>query len=73
VSIRLRLTLLYSAILALTLIVFSTILYVSQSQATYSSIKTNLQRQAEGMSGPRRFWPPASTSGEADHGAAART
>ncbi len=64
-SIRLRLTLLYSTILALTLIVFSTILYVSQSQATYSSIKTNLQRQAEGMSGPRRFpGPPPQPSGE---------
>jgi two-component system OmpR family sensor kinase len=58
-SIRLRLTLLYSVILALTLIVFSTILYVSQSQATYSSIKANLMRQAEGMSGPRRSPGPS--------------
>jgi len=65
VSIRLRLTLLYSAILALTLIVFSTILYVSQSQATYGSIKANLVRQAEGMSGPRRFpGPPPQPPGE---------
>jgi len=34
VSIRLRLTLLYSVILALTLIAFSTLLYVTQSRAT---------------------------------------
>jgi two-component system OmpR family sensor kinase len=54
VSIRLRLTLFYSAILALTLIAFSTILYVTQSRATYDSIKTNLMRQADSMSGPRR-------------------
>jgi signal transduction histidine kinase len=57
-SIRLRLTLLYSAILALTLIVFSTILYVTQSHATYDSIKANLVRQAEGISNPRRFPGP---------------
>ena len=64
-SIRLRLTLLYTVILALTLIVFSTILYVSQSQATYSSIKANLMRQAEGASGPRRFpGPPPQLPGE---------
>jgi len=64
-SIRLRLTLLYSVILALTLIVFSTILYVSQNQATYSSIKANLMRQAEGASGPRRFpGPPPQLPGE---------
>jgi signal transduction histidine kinase len=58
-SIRLRLTLLYSAILALTLITFSTILYVTQSRATYDSIKANLMRQADGLSGPRRFPGPA--------------
>jgi len=54
-SIRLRLTLLYSAILALTLITFSTILYVTQTRATYGSIKANLMRQADGLSNPRRF------------------
>ena len=57
-SIRLRLTLLYSTILALTLIVFSTILYVTQSHATYDGIKANLMRQADGMSSPRRFPGP---------------
>jgi signal transduction histidine kinase len=58
VSIRLRLTLLYSVILALTLIAFSTILYVTQSHATYDSIKTNLMRQADGFNGPRRVPGP---------------
>jgi signal transduction histidine kinase len=58
VSIRLRLTLLYSAILTLTLIAFSTILYATQSHATYDGIKANLMRQADGMSGPRRFPGP---------------
>jgi signal transduction histidine kinase len=52
------LTLLYSAILALTLIVFSTILYIIQSHATYDGIKANLVRQADAMSGPRRFPGP---------------
>lgn len=54
-SIRLRLTLLYSVILALTLITFSTVLYVTQSHATYDGIKTNLIRQAEGFNRPSRF------------------
>ncbi len=45
-SIRLRLTVLYSAILALTLIVFGTVLYLTQSQATYDTITANLERQA---------------------------
>jgi signal transduction histidine kinase len=45
-SIRLRLTLLYSAILALTLIAFGTILYVTQSRATFDSIRADLVRQA---------------------------
>jgi two-component system OmpR family sensor kinase len=48
-SIRLRLTLLYTAILALTLIAFSSILYVSQTRATYASIKTNLAGQVIGF------------------------
>jgi two-component system, OmpR family, sensor kinase len=59
VSIRLRLTLLYSVILALTLIIFSTILYVAQSQSTYNSIRGNLVRQVGIFS--RR--PPASPPG----------
>lgn len=54
-SIRLRLTLLYSGILALTLIAFSTLLYVTQSQLTYDNIRTNLERQVGGVTNPRRF------------------
>ena len=56
-SIRLRLTLLYSTILALTLIVFSTVLYVTQSHSTYGGIKANLVRQAGEVSNPRRSAP----------------
>jgi len=64
-SIRLRLTLLYSAILALTLITFSTVLYVSQSRAAYDSIKANLVRQVDDLVSPRRFpGPPPQPSGE---------
>lgn len=45
-SIRLRLTLLYTAILAVTVIAFSSILYAAQARATYADIKENLMRQA---------------------------
>ena len=45
-SIRLRLTLLYTAILAITVIAFSSILYLAQTQTTYAGIKANLARQA---------------------------
>jgi two-component system, OmpR family, sensor kinase len=64
-SIRLRLTLLYSAILALTLIAFSTTLYLIQSQVTYDEITNNLARQAEGFAGPGRRppQPPGNSSG----------
>ncbi len=47
VSIRLRLTLLYTAILAVTVLAFGSILYVAQSRATYSSVESNLVRQAQ--------------------------
>lgn len=53
VSIRLRLTLLYSAIVALTVIAFSIALYAMQSHATFDSIKSNLVRQAQMLTGPR--------------------
>ncbi len=46
-SIRLRLTLLYSFILALTLVAFSTLLYITQSQATYDAITRGLAHQAQ--------------------------
>ncbi len=45
-SIRLRLTLLYTAILALTVIAFSTVLFITQTRATYDGIKEDLVRQA---------------------------
>jgi signal transduction histidine kinase len=56
-SIRLRLTLLYSAILALTLLTFSVALYVVQSRLTYDSIKTNLVRQSDSFANPPQRFP----------------
>ena len=63
-SIRLRLTLLYTAILALTLITFSTILYVTQTWTTYDSITRNLVGQAAGFarSSGRAPGPPPGQS-----------
>ena len=48
-SIRLRLTLLYSAILALTLIVFGTALYTIQAQQTMDSLQANLMQAGNGL------------------------
>ncbi|HEX9116205.1 MAG TPA: hypothetical protein VGA61_09070, partial [Anaerolineae bacterium] len=48
-SIRLRLTLLYGAILALTLIAFSAVLFFIQTQTTYGNIKGSLMTQAAGI------------------------
>jgi two-component system OmpR family sensor kinase len=48
-SIRLRLTLLYSAILALTLILFGAILYTIQARTTLESLKSDLQRSGENI------------------------
>lgn len=56
-SIRLRLTLLYSAILALTLIVFGTTLYFSQSHATFDAIQANLERQSQAFANRERRIP----------------
>jgi two-component system OmpR family sensor kinase len=47
VSIRLRLTLLYSLILALTLVIFSGILYMTQARATMTEAKRELAKRAE--------------------------
>jgi two-component system OmpR family sensor kinase len=58
VSIRLRLTLLYSAILALTLIAFSTTLYLSQSRVAFGGIQNSLIHQAAEYPNPRRFIGP---------------
>jgi signal transduction histidine kinase len=48
-SIRLRLTLIYTVILALTLVVFGLALYVSQSQATLNALKEDLERVGTGL------------------------
>ena len=45
-SIRLRLTLVYSAILALTLIVFSAVLYVAQSRYSLAIVRNDLAQTA---------------------------
>lgn len=59
-SIRLRLTLLYTTILAVALIAFSVALYVSQSQITLDIVKNILAQQVELFArGPKRP-PPAS-------------
>ncbi len=57
-SIRLRLTILYTAILAITLTVFSIGLYTIQSQATLESVKTTLARQAQEYVNLARRFPP---------------
>jgi two-component system OmpR family sensor kinase len=56
-SIRLRLTVLYSAILALTLIAFGTMLYITQSQATFDTIQSALERQALEFANRERRYP----------------
>ena len=45
-SIRLRLTLLYSTIVAFTIITFGSILYITQSREAFDSIRSDLMRQA---------------------------
>ncbi len=49
-SIRLRFTLLYNGILALTLAVFGIALYSIQAGVTYDALKTDLTRSSEGLS-----------------------
>jgi signal transduction histidine kinase len=57
-SIRLRLTLLYTAILALTLIGFSATIYFIQSQVTLDAIRAGLERNAQAQVGGDRRSPP---------------
>jgi signal transduction histidine kinase len=74
-SIRLRMTLLYSTILALTLIAFSTTLYTIQSQQTLAELQQDLAMTAQRLvtawsrvrplMDPRRF-PPRPWSDSAD-------
>jgi two-component system OmpR family sensor kinase len=58
-SIRLRLTLLYSTILALTLIIFGTALYSIQAQDTLNSLKHDLIVSSERLVGATSRTPPA--------------
>lgn len=56
-SIRLRLTLLYSFILTFTLSVFGAALYAIQSQSTYNAIQAALIQQANGIANNDRRMP----------------
>ena len=57
-SIRLRLTLMYSLILALVLVIFSTVLYVAQTQYTLSIVESDLSQAAMGaVAGLPAGWP----------------
>jgi signal transduction histidine kinase len=60
-SIRLRLTLLYTLILALTLVVFSAVLYTIQSRSTYTALQRDLAQRSEMLiqSITRMPMPPA--------------
>lgn len=49
-SIRLRLTLIYSTILALTLIIFGAALYIIQARDTLDALKSDLRRSGENIS-----------------------
>lgn len=50
-SIRFRFTLLYNAILALTLLIFGVAVYSIQAQTTLDELKKDLERSSEGLSG----------------------
>ena len=73
-SIRLRLTLLYSAILAFTLIVFSIVLFAIQSQFTLNMVEGDLRRIVNPMADrfafthedPGRFIRPAPETAEGE-------
>jgi hypothetical protein len=67
-SIRLRLTLLYSAILAIALVASSTLAYVTQSQLTFNTTKSTLSPQAQGFIIRERDFPRYSD----DHSSAAQ-
>lgn len=58
-SIRLRLTILYSAIVGLTLIAFSTDLFVVQSESTLGTVRASIVQQADRFANfPRRLEHP---------------
>lgn len=52
-SIRLRLTLLYSSILALTLVIFSIALYAILARSVYTALHTDLAEEAQRFNDPR--------------------
>lgn len=54
-SIRLRLTLFYSAVLALALIVFSTALYFTASRVTLAAVKDTLANEAQRLTASKDF------------------
>jgi signal transduction histidine kinase len=54
-SLRLRLTLLYSALLALTLIAFSAALYITVSRVTFGILEDTLSAEARRLADPNRF------------------
>ncbi len=54
-SLRLRLTLLYSAILALTLIAFSAALYFTAARVTFAAVKETLANEAQRLIASRDF------------------
>src|SRR5262245_42398674 len=56
-SVRLRLTLLYSAILALTLILFSAALFAIVSRVTFGILEDTLAGEAQRLADPVRFRP----------------
>ena len=56
-SIRLRLTVLYTLILALTLIMFGALIYFIQSQSTFDAIRSTLVQQANGVANNDRRMP----------------
>ena len=57
-SIRLRLTLIYTAILACTLIVFSLAIYTAQAQSTLRTLKADLAGGVTRFSEVQSFLPP---------------
>jgi len=62
-SIRLRLTLIYSAMLALTLISFSLLIYFGQARATQQDFERKLAEKAQSFNQERRS-PPAQNAGQ---------
>ncbi len=54
-SVRLRLTVLYSLILALTLVVFSAVLYITVSRVTFNILADTLTDEAKRLAAPDRF------------------